>query len=357
MSLPAGTTWMYQGHPIRLVERENGLAGGEMVPLTETEDRVRLAHRVQRKRYSRHGDGDDGLPPEYDGLRERRIVSRDGAYDWIEYVPVRRPGTDRIVWKGTALALGLNAHDLKRMKLDKLPFGPLDGRKVPRQDPGRSPLLERLTAGDPQSHQPGKRPSDGPKLYQPEDEDETPPSRAIPAGRPPLRIHRPEQLRHRSNRIRYSQANFARSVLSTYPKARQINPESFKIPWKGGRTIFLNYDPVNQHVWIQFQNRGLENAFSHGKNLRPGSLALFRSLNTLVGHFQQHGLGVEFEASPKKLKTYHSLLERAGFYRTSPATADPVYKPKTQEPVQMKRRRRHARSTNHQPLRRVRSTL
>ena len=184
MSLPAGTTWMYQGHPIRLVERENGLAGGEMVPLTETEDRVRLAHRVQRKRYSRHGDGDDGLPPEYDGLRERRIVSRDGAYDWIEYVPVRRPGTDRIVWKGTALALGLNAHDLKRMKLDKLPFGPLDGRKVPRQDPGRSPLLERLTAGDPQSHQPGKRPSDGPKLYQPEDEDETPPSRAIPAGRP-----------------------------------------------------------------------------------------------------------------------------------------------------------------------------
>ena len=139
---------------------------------------------------------------------------------------------------------------------------------------------------------------------------------------------RPLLLRRRGPRIRYSLADFSKHVLSTYPNAKPMDEETYRVPWEGDRAIFLNYDPVNKHAWIAFANEGdEEDAFTHGRNLRRGSLELFRSFGRLLRGFHQARIPITFEADPKKLKSYHPLLTRIGYARTSAESADPTYHP------------------------------
>ena len=151
------------------------------------------------------------------------------------------------------------------------------------------------------------------------------------------------RLSRRGPRIRYSAADFARTVRAVYPKARQVDEDTFFVQWPGRRTIYINHEPRTNRVWLQFANNKSadEDTFSSGKKLRKGSLGLMRSLSALVGGFKEAGFHLTFEAEPRRAALYDKGLTRSGYKKTSPPHMDPVYSPVPDQPedrpVQMAR--------------------
>ena len=294
------------------------------------------------------------------GRRRKQLVQRDdGLYELLVYTPVRKGG--KTVWKGRTTGKTFRKEQLPQLNLrgHKIGVGSIEG--TPYEPPVNFQPNLRIRDEE------GSRPAGvdmaaqtGPDLPSPDLADPQVQAFIESSKRPDLRIFRPEQLKKKGRKLRYSAERFASAVQQVYPHAQPVRtstssgtPKQFRVPIEDNRTLSLRYLTSNPfgnateeipgqppgRVYIEFENdanTGKTPYSDQGDSLRPGSLGLMRSFLRLGKHLHRHGLGVEMVAEPRRRRLYEKLLRRAGYEPDTLRTGLGVmhYRPSRYKPTQ-----------------------
>lgn len=201
--------------------------------------------------------------------------------------------------------------DFAEKLADQLPT-PTTGEAQPgvRELPGRAKML-------PERRVPALTATELPKMAPPDVPAETQPA-VLPSG------ERPAEAKIDPGEPKFAHGPLPDVLAKAFPDAKveDLGAEGLVVG-RGDRFLHLKYDPATKRAEVNFgfnewrQNEGID----LGRSLSKGSLDLGRDLTHVARSLKDAGVGVQFDAEPKRAAAFGRVLERAGFKLAS-ATGD-----------------------------------